>query len=131
MTPFRHELRVRWNECDPQGIVFNANYMTYVDLTVTELWRTLFGGYAEFVARSGTDLVVADITLRFRGSARFDDVIAVTLDPAFTSESSITTAITIDRDADRLVEGTIRHVCVDAAALTKKLAPEELRRALA
>lgn len=131
MTPFRHELRVRWNECDPQGIVFNANYMTYVDLTVTELWRALFGGYAEFVARSGTDLVVAEIGLRFRGSARFDDVIAVTLEPAFTSASSITTAITIDRDADRLVEGTIRHVCVDAETLVKRPAPDELHAALA
>lgn len=130
MSTFRHELRVRWNECDPQGIVFNANYMTYVDLTVTELWRSLFGGYAEFVARSGTDLVVADITLRFRGSARFDDVIAVTLDPAFTSEASITTAIAIDRGDERLVEGTIRHVCVDAETLAKRAAPDELREAL-
>ena len=25
--PFRHRLRVRYNECDPQGVVFNANYL--------------------------------------------------------------------------------------------------------
>lgn len=131
MTAFRHELRVRWNECDPQGIVFNANYVTYVDLTVTELWRGLFGGYADFVARNDTDLVVAEIALRFRGSARFDDVIGVTLDPVLTSASSITTGIAIDRAGEMLVEGTVRHVCVDATELTKRQAPDELRAALA
>jgi acyl-CoA thioester hydrolase len=26
-APFVHELRVRYGECDPQGIVFNANYL--------------------------------------------------------------------------------------------------------
>ena len=26
---FFHSLRVRWAEVDPQGIVFNGNYLTY------------------------------------------------------------------------------------------------------
>jgi len=39
MPDFVHELRVRYGECDPQGIVFNANYLSYFDITVTELWR--------------------------------------------------------------------------------------------
>ena len=41
---FRHTIRVRYNECDPQGHVFNANYLAYFDLAMTELWREL-GGY--------------------------------------------------------------------------------------
>ena len=31
MPDFVHELRVRYGECDPQGIVFNANYLAYFD----------------------------------------------------------------------------------------------------
>jgi acyl-CoA thioester hydrolase len=131
MTAFAHVLRVRYNECDPQGIVFNANYVTYVDLTVTELWRERLGGYREFVAQTGVDIVVADLALRFRGAARFDDEIAVTLTPALTSASSITSQIAIDRGDERLIEGSIRHVCVDARALTKTPAPEKLHIALA
>src|SRR5262249_61340495 len=56
--PFRHRLRVRYNECDPQGVVFNANYLTYFDLTMTELWRQL-GGYQAMV-EAGVDMVVAE-----------------------------------------------------------------------
>ena len=28
---YRHSLRIRYGECDMQGVVFNANYMAYVD----------------------------------------------------------------------------------------------------
>jgi len=38
-APFVHRLRVRWSECDPQGIVFNAHYLAFFDLALTELWR--------------------------------------------------------------------------------------------
>ena len=42
-APFRHRLRVRYHECDPQGIVFNANYLAYADIAITELYRDAFG----------------------------------------------------------------------------------------
>ena len=128
--PFSHPLRVRYNECDPQGIVFNANYAIYVDLTVGELWRTLFGSYQAFIERTGVDIVVAELRLRFRASARFDDMIAVELAPQLTSASSVTTAFRIVRADTLLVEGSIRHVCVDARELTKTAAPSLLREAL-
>lgn len=28
---FRHEVRVRYADCDMQGVVFNGNYLTYCD----------------------------------------------------------------------------------------------------
>lgn len=36
---FRHAFRVRWSEVDPQGVVFNARYLDYADIAVTEYWR--------------------------------------------------------------------------------------------
>ena len=33
----RHELRVRWAEVDPQGIVFNPNYLMYFDVAAPAL----------------------------------------------------------------------------------------------
>ena len=48
--PFVHELRVRYGECDPQGIVFNANYLLYFDVAFTEMWRAAVGPWQEMVA---------------------------------------------------------------------------------
>ena len=42
---FRHPLRVRFHECDPQGIVFNANFLAYADIAMTELYREMFGSW--------------------------------------------------------------------------------------
>lgn len=39
-APFSHTLRVRFRKCDPQGIVFNGNYVGYFDDAFTELWRS-------------------------------------------------------------------------------------------
>src|SRR3954452_12583206 len=65
---FVHELRVRYGECDPQGIVFNANYLLYFDVAFTEYWRDRIGpwdGMDEF----GVDAVVAEAKVRFRAPA--------------------------------------------------------------
>jgi acyl-CoA thioester hydrolase len=70
--PYVHELRVRYGECDPQGIVFNANYLLYFDVAFTELWRAAVGPWQEMVAR-GVDAVVVEANLSFRSPARFDE----------------------------------------------------------
>jgi acyl-CoA thioester hydrolase len=38
---FRHRFRVRWSEVDPQGVVFNARYLDYGDIAITEYWRAV------------------------------------------------------------------------------------------
>ncbi len=38
---FCHSLRVRWSETDAQGVVFNARYLDYGDIAVTEYWRAV------------------------------------------------------------------------------------------
>ena len=34
-----HRLRVRWSEVDMQKIVFNSNYLNYIDVAIAEYWR--------------------------------------------------------------------------------------------
>ena len=78
MPAFVHHLRVRYNECDAQGHVFNANYLVYFDVILAELWREALGSY-ETLTAEGLDLVVAEAGLRFRAPARFDDELEITL----------------------------------------------------
>lgn len=37
---FQYRLRVRYSEVDSQGIVFNANYLNYLDVAITEYFRS-------------------------------------------------------------------------------------------
>jgi acyl-CoA thioester hydrolase len=129
-VPFAHELRVRYGECDPQGIVFNANYLLYFDIAVTELYREALGSWHALVER-GVDVVVAEANLRFRAPARFDDVIAVGAQVASFGTTSLTLEMDIRRDGDLLVEGRLRQVFVDAKTWAKTAVPGWARDALA
>ena len=130
MTVFTHRLRVRYSECDQQGVVFNGHYLFYYDVALNELWRDRIGTYHEVVAR-GYDVVVAEANLRFRAPARFDEE----LDIAMVVKHLGTTSLVIQpefRVGERLVvDGEVRHVFVDPATLVKKAMPDDIRAGLA
>lgn len=113
-----------------QGHVFNAHYLSYFDLTLTELWRAAIGYYGLMTER-GVDLVVAESSLRHLAAARFDDEIDVEATIERLGSTAITTRFRVLRGSDLLVDGWLRHVCVDAVALTKTPIPDWLRAALA
>jgi acyl-CoA thioester hydrolase len=128
--PFVHPLRVRYAECDRQGVVFNAHYFAYFDVAMTELWRAAMGRYDVMIER-GIDMVVAEAQARFLDSARFDDEIDLEVAVERLGTTGATTRHRVVRDGDVLVEGTLRHVFVDPETLEKTPIPDWLRAALA
>jgi acyl-CoA thioester hydrolase len=129
--PFAHHVRVRYAECDMQGHVFNAHYLTWFDMAHTDLLVAALGRpYTELVA-SGIDLVVAESGVRYRAPAHFDELleIRVRLDPP--TVSSLTSRFAIYRQGELITEGFLRHVCVDAKTHAKRPWPDEVRLAFA
>jgi acyl-CoA thioester hydrolase len=129
-APFVHPLRVRYGECDPQQIVFNANYFAYFDVGMTELWRAAIGSYGLMMER-GIDMVVAEASARFLGAARFDDALELEVAITRLGSTACTTRHRVLRDGDVLVEGLMRHVFVDPSSLEKLPIPDWLRESLA
>ena len=130
MAPrFVHRLRVRYGECDPQGVVFNANYVMYFDVALTELWREAIGDYTTMV-EGGTDMVVAEARARYLAAAAFDDELEIEVVVMHLGTTSMTTALTVRRDATVVVEGEMRHVFVDPGTKVKKAIPDDIRGAL-
>jgi acyl-CoA thioester hydrolase len=128
-VPFVHRLRVRFHECDPQGVVFNAHYFAYFDVALTEMWRVAFGSYANVVA-DGTDVVVAEAGAKFRAPARFDEELDVELGIERMGSTSMAMATAVRRDEVLLVEGRMVHVFVDASTLAKRVIPDRIRAGL-
>jgi acyl-CoA thioester hydrolase len=128
-APFQTGLRVRYGECDMQGVVFNAHYLAYVDIGITELWREAFGSYDSMLDRD-VDVVVAEAQLRFHRSAKFDDELTLNVLVHHLGTTSIITHHRICRGEELLVECTIRHVLVDRPTLQKKAIPDWMREQL-
>jgi acyl-CoA thioester hydrolase len=128
-VPFVHRLRVRFHECDPQGVVFNAHYFAYFDIALTEMWRAAFGSY-QSVVESGIDVVVVEASAAYRAPARFDEEIEVELGIARLGTTSMTTQAAVRRDREMLVEGRLVHVFVDPATMAKQEIPARIRAGL-
>jgi acyl-CoA thioester hydrolase len=128
---FRHRLRVRFNECDPQGVVFYANYLMYFDVAMTELWREAFGSYAQMV-EDGVDAMVAEAQIRYFGPARFDDEIDLVARVTTLGRTSSVTALAVERmpGGELLVEATLRHVFVATGTNEKLELPAHVRAGL-
>jgi acyl-CoA thioester hydrolase len=127
--PYAHSMRVRWAECDPQGVVFNAHYLAYVDVSITELWREAFGSYDAMLNR-GVDIVVAEVQLRFFSPARFDDLLSLDVGVTHIGNTSVVSRHRVRRTGKLLLEGVIRHVFVDRRTLTKTEIPDWARNGL-
>ena len=127
--PYLHRLRVRYGECDRQGVVFNANYFAYFDIAMTEIWRVAIGRYDAMVDR-GVDMVVAEANARFLAPARFDDEIEIAAAIERLGNTSSITRHLVRRDGELLVDGTMRHVFVDIETMRKTPIPDWIREAL-
>jgi acyl-CoA thioester hydrolase len=130
VPPFAHSFRVRYAECDPQGVVFNAHYLAYLDTSITELWREAVGGYQSMIDQ-GIDMVVVETTLRFHQPARFDDLLRLEVEISRLGNTSISSAHRITRDDDLVLEASLHHVLVDLKARAKTPIPDWIRSGLA
>ena len=128
--PFAHQLRVRYHECDAQGIVFNAHHFAYFDITLTELWRAAFGSYDAMV-ESGSDVVVADAQATFHASPRFDDQLDIEMTIEKLGNTSMISRFEEKRDGDLLVTGRMVHVFVTPETNQKQEIPDDVRARLA
>jgi acyl-CoA thioester hydrolase len=130
VAPFRHRLRVRYHECDQQGIVFNAHYLAYHDIAITELWREAFGSWTGFVADSGVDMVVAEARVRYLAPARFDEEIDVLVTVGKLGTTSVTIVSQLERAGDPIAEVEVRYVVVDPETHSKTAIPQATRETL-
>jgi len=122
-------LKVRFHECDPQGIVFNAHYLAYVDMASFEVVDALFGSHARLL-ELGVDMVVAESTLRYRAPARFGDELVVRMSVDHVGTTSMVLGFDVTRGDDLVVEGSNRYVWVDPATVRPHEPPAEVRQAL-
>ncbi|MEW6212693.1 MAG: thioesterase family protein [Acidobacteriota bacterium] len=128
---FHHTLRVRFSETDKQGIVFNANYMVYYDVAQAEYFRAIGMKFDDLI-RIGADTVLTRMTLDFKSTATFDDLLEIYSRVSKIGNTSFIMDFEIyPQDEDRLISSaTAVYVCVDPETLKAARVPDELRSAM-
>ncbi len=98
------QLRVRYAECDPMGLLHHAKYLEYLELARTELLRVAGPSYRE-LEEAGVFFVVAKLDIRYKAPIRYDDLVTV------RTRVERTTRTRVDHAYDLYVNGTL---CTEA-----------------
>lgn len=80
------EVRVRYSETDQMGVVYHANYLPYFEIGRVEWLRNQGISYKSMEER-GVALPIVSLSLNYRKSARYDDIL--TIKTTFKSQSSV------------------------------------------
>jgi len=75
--PFRHYIRVRYQECDTQLVVFNARYGDYIDLAVTQFLIASMPHRDRNIYDGQFEIQLKKQTVEWFAPARFNDVIEI------------------------------------------------------
>ncbi len=99
---FTHRFRVRWSETDAQGVVFNARYLDYADIAITEYWRAV--GIRELHPEAPLEFHVKRATVTWSAPIKPDEMIDVMARTLGAGTTSFTQLVEIHgaSDADDL-----------------------------
>ena len=127
---FRYYLRVRYDECDAQKVVFNARYGVYVDLAVGEFFRAL--GYEKEMVSGELDYQLVKQTTEWKAPARYDDVLEIGVKALKLGNTSFTLGVEFRVAGPPDVIATVEtvYVLVDSKTLSKKPLSDDLRAKL-
>ena len=130
-NPFEFLFRVRYGECDAQGVVFNARYGDYVDLALTEYMRAAMGGYNALV-NMGFETQVVRLLTEWKAPARFDDVLKASVYPSHFGNTSFTVNFDFVNASTQVLVATSQatYVLMDAKNFTKQIIPAQIKSAL-
>ncbi len=128
---FRYCLRVRYQECDAQQVVFNARYGDYFDLACFEFLRAALPRPEDAFDGTFEMQTVRQVT-EWRAPARFDDVLEISMWTSRMGTTSFILSAEIRRagSSDVLVTGETTYVHVDHKTFMKKEVPANMRAAL-
>lgn len=122
------ELRVRYAETDQMGVVYHTNYLVWCEVGRTELIRALTGMSYAAIEAGGVALAVAELSIRYHGAARYDDLIRVrtTMSDARSRSVTFEYLITNAATGERLASARTVLVSLDRSGRPTRM-PERLR----
>jgi acyl-CoA thioester hydrolase len=125
-TGFRHTITVRYGECDMQGVVFNANYLAYVD-DVCDRWLTSSLGpdwNRQF------DAMVKKASLEWHSASRHGDALEFALQPTRWGNSSFDVRVAASVGGRPVVTVDVTYISVAPGSHAPLPIPAGIRRAL-
>ena len=128
MNPvFSIPIRVYYEDTDTGGVVYHSNYLNFMERARTEWLRSFGFEQDELRRRDGVIFAVSAVNIAFRKPARFNELLAVTVEVVRRGAASLTLAQEVRRADEVLASAEVRIACIDA----ERFAPVAIPAAVA
>lgn len=124
---FAVTVRVYYQHTDAGGVVYHANYLSFMEAARTELLHGYGFNLAELADAYGVMFIVHRANLSFRRPARLHDLLSVTAHPAHVGRARIAFHQDVRCGTERLVSAVIELACVDPGTWRPVAVPERIR----
>ena len=125
----RTNIRVIFGDVDAMNVVYYANYLKFFERGRAEFMRQAGHPYVE-LADAGLHLPVTEAALKYRSSAKYDDLIEIQTTLTWVKRASLRFDYLIVRPENgkeiELVTGFTSHACVDKSGRVRPLPAEAL-----
>ena len=125
-SEFSWPVRVYYEDTDAGGIVYNANYLKFLERARTE-WLRQLGVEQDHLLQLDVAFVVRHIDIEFRNAARFNQLLAVSCRVAQLKRASMVfTQEIVDEQNRIIVSAEVTIACVRVSVMKPIAIPEDV-----
>jgi acyl-CoA thioester hydrolase len=117
---------VRFAETDAQGIANNAEYLVWFEVARVAYLARFRGGYSS-LRDDGVEALTLEANARYLSPAYFDDRLTIHTRCVDLRGARFRFEYVVERNGQRIAEGSTGHACVDAASLRPMRVPGWLK----
>lgn len=122
---YTHTHRVTYSDCTLRNHVYYGRFLDFLEEARGEFFRSLGTTFLQ-LEEQGVIFPVLDVQLKYRGAARYDDVLKIELWVAEMRAVKMVFAYRVlNAEGKLLVEGTTTHACTNTEDKPMRI-PEEL-----
>ena len=124
---YRHDIRIRYVDCDMQGIVYNAHYLTFVDDAFDCWLRNLDQA---FESTFGWEVMVKKVGITWESSAKFADQLEIYCTVGRWGNTSFAGLFEGKVNSQTIFTASVTYVCVDHETYRPIPVPSQLQKHL-
>ena len=113
-------IRVRYNECDPMGVVHHAVYPVWFEMGRTDLLRKQGLNYKD-LENDHIYFVVSTLNVKYHSPAKYDDVLTLTTKCTEQSKATLFHTYELRRGDIVLTKGETVIACVNQEGRVQQL----------
>ena len=123
-------VRVYYQDTDAGGVVFHAQYLSFMERARTELLNEAGIDLARLAERDRILFLVFRLAVKYHRPGRLNDLLSVSAEVAKIGRASLVFRQRVERGAELLVEADVTLALVDRERMKPARMPAELEQAL-